>query len=60
MDPVTVLPSLTQVREIGSVYPGFMIIVAIGLENPKLNQNQAQILYSRMFIDLLDDVVMDY
>jgi hypothetical protein len=54
---VSVLPSLTQFGEIGSLYPGFAIIVAIGLRNPMLNQNQAQILYCRMFIDLFDDVV---
>ncbi len=40
-----VLPSLTQFREIGSVYPEFAIIIAIGLRNPMLNGNQAQILY---------------
>jgi hypothetical protein len=47
-----------QFGEIGSVYPVFMIIVAGGLRNPMLNGNQTQILYSRMFIDLLEDVVM--
>jgi hypothetical protein len=49
---------LTQFGEIGSVFSGFTIIVAIGLQNPMLYCNQAQILYCRMFIDLLDDVVM--
>jgi hypothetical protein len=29
-----VSPSLTQFAEIGSVYPGFGIIVAIGLQKP--------------------------
>ncbi len=30
----SVSPSLTQFREIGSVYPDFAIIVAIGLQKP--------------------------
>jgi hypothetical protein len=30
----TVSPSSTQVREIGSIYPGFAIMVAIGLCKP--------------------------
>jgi hypothetical protein len=46
--------------EIGSVYPCFVIFVAIGLRNPMLNRNRAQILYCRMFIDLLDDVATVY
>jgi hypothetical protein len=29
-----VSPSLTQFREIGSVYPGFAIVIAIGLRKP--------------------------
>jgi hypothetical protein len=48
----TVSSSLTQFGEIGSVYTGFAIMIAIGLWNPMLNQNQAQILYCKMFIDL--------
>jgi hypothetical protein len=28
---VTVLPSLTQFREIGSIFPGFLIMIATGL-----------------------------
>jgi hypothetical protein len=34
-----------------------MTIHAISLQNPMLNRNQVQILYCRMFVDLLDDVV---
>jgi hypothetical protein len=41
-----VLPSSTQFGEIGTVYHGFAIIIAIGLQKPYAeNQNQAQILY---------------
>jgi hypothetical protein len=42
---IHVLPSSTQFGEIGSAYPEFTIIVAIGLRNPMLNRNQAQMLY---------------
>ncbi len=53
---VTVSPSLKQFKEIGSAYPEFANFVAIGLENPLLNRNQAQTLYcSMMCIDLLVD-----
>jgi hypothetical protein len=54
---LTVSSSSIQFWEIGSVYSGFTIIHAISLQNPMLNRNQVQILYCRMFIDLLDDVV---
>jgi hypothetical protein len=57
---VAVSPSLNQFGEIGSVNPGFTIIIAIGPWNSMLNQSQAQILCCRMFTDLLDDVVMGY
>jgi hypothetical protein len=50
------LPSSTQFREIDSFYNGFAIIVAIGLQNPMINWNQAQILNCKM----LDDVVTGY
>jgi hypothetical protein len=30
----TVLPISTQLREIGFVYPGFVIMIAIGLQKP--------------------------
>jgi hypothetical protein len=52
---VGVLPSPTQFEEIGAVYPGFAIIVATDPRNPKLNRNQAQILYCRMFIMVTDE-----
>ncbi len=56
MQIVSVSPFSTQLREIGSAYPEFMIIVMIGLWKPMLNQNQAQILYcSMMFIVLQVD-----
>ncbi len=57
---VSVLPSSTQFRYIGSEYSGFAIIIAIDLRNPMLNRNQAQILFCRMFFDLLDDAVTGY
>jgi hypothetical protein len=31
---IIVLPSLTQFGEIGSMYPGFALIVVIGLQKP--------------------------
>jgi hypothetical protein len=37
-----------------------MIIIAIGLRNPLLNWNQVQIVYCKIFIGLLDDVVTGY
>ncbi len=40
-----VSPSLTQFGEIGSAYPEFTIIVAIGLRNLMLNRNHVPILY---------------
>ncbi len=52
--------SSTQLGEISSVYPGYAIIVAIGLWNRILKLNQVQILYCGIFIDLLDDVVTGY
>jgi hypothetical protein len=51
-------PSLEKM--VPYVYPVFAIIVATGLRNPMLNRNQVQILYCRMLIDLLDDVVTVY
>ncbi len=53
---VGVSPSPTQFEEIGTVYPGFAIIVATGPQNPMLNQSGANLVL-QMFIDLLDDVV---
>jgi hypothetical protein len=49
---------LTQFGKIGSVYPGFEIIIALGLQSPTLNRGQMQIFYCwKFFTDLLDDVV---
>jgi hypothetical protein len=43
--------SLTQFGGISSIYPRFAIMIANTLENPMLNQNQAQISYCMMFLD---------
>jgi mitochondrial fission protein ELM1 len=40
-----VSPSSTQFKEIAAAYPKFAIAVAIGVQNPMLNWNQAHILY---------------
>jgi hypothetical protein len=55
---ISVLPSLTLFGEIHSVYPGFAIIIAIGL--CKFYAQLESCANCRMFIDLLDDAVMGY